>query len=275
MGLLPIPLRRLHVQVYELPADGRFNPAVERALREPRLDGYEQGGQVFIAVMFYSDGGVLLYWIKPRIQFLAAGRNLVMEPLVSGEARGYTKVYSTTNGSSVTSWGALAKCFMASWYLMRIKPSKDRAVMRLQLQSRYETLDVFEPSLTSRSLADGRPPLDQVNLAAHCSRYRWRRRIRRIILRRIRLLLSQLRDRIEVLQEPSHNLAALAHSPLAHQEGQTRPVTTPAPAASIPSNEDNVADDSAVSEERKQSWRDEIDVSWGRANRRWSLYRHV
>ncbi|KAJ6496249.1 hypothetical protein C8R45DRAFT_1132286 [Mycena sanguinolenta] len=74
--------------------------------------------------------------------------------------------------------------------------------------------------------------------------------------RRIRLFHSELRDRIQVLREPSTNLAM-----------------------SISSNEDNAPDNSeaelADSEEQKQRWRDEIDASWGRATRQWSLYRFV
>ncbi|KAF7363197.1 hypothetical protein MVEN_00672300 [Mycena venus] len=149
------------LKTYELPADHRFKPVVEQAIREPRVHGYGKGEKVFIAAMFYNNGAVLPYWINevtkliyylgprnvyisivesnswdnsadllsawdtgilaeleregglaknirvrdqsikkpaspdtapPRIEFLAAVRNLVMEPLVSGEARGYTKV---------------------------------------------------------------------------------------------------------------------------------------------------------------------------------------
>ncbi|KAJ7167075.1 cryptococcal mannosyltransferase 1-domain-containing protein [Mycena filopes] len=142
------------LKTYEQPIDHRFKAAVELANRVPKPEGYGTGEKIYLAAMFYNNGGVLPYWIaqatkliyylgpenvfvsivesnswdntadlltewdrtletmgvarriltrdnsierpasmetaSPRIKFLAAVRNLVMEPLV--EHGGYTRV---------------------------------------------------------------------------------------------------------------------------------------------------------------------------------------
>ncbi|KAK7038616.1 cryptococcal mannosyltransferase 1-domain-containing protein [Favolaschia claudopus] len=142
------------LRTYELPIDHRFKERVELANRAPKPEGYGNGEKIYIAAMFYNNGGVLPYWIKevtkliyylgpdnvfvsvvesnswdntaalleefdktlenmevkrrilthdssiprpesmatapPRIEFLSAVRNLVMEPLVKNG--GYTRV---------------------------------------------------------------------------------------------------------------------------------------------------------------------------------------
>ncbi|KAJ7050657.1 cryptococcal mannosyltransferase 1-domain-containing protein [Mycena amicta] len=152
---LSLALFGLHMwKTYELPIDHRFKARVELANTVPRREGYSTGEKVYIAAMFYNNGGVLPYWIQqttrlihylgpdnvfvsivesnsgdntaslleafsaslttlsvahkvtthdtsiprppsmgtapPRIQFLSAVRNLVMEPLVA--SGGYTRV---------------------------------------------------------------------------------------------------------------------------------------------------------------------------------------
>ncbi|KAJ7739257.1 cryptococcal mannosyltransferase 1-domain-containing protein [Mycena maculata] len=154
-GYLSIAFFGLYMlRTYELPIDHRFKRDVELANRVPKSEGYGTGEQIFVAAMFYNNGGVLPYWIKevskliyylgpdkvfvsivesnswdnsadlleefdrklegmgvsrriltrdtsierpvsmgsapPRIKFLAAVRNLVMQPLV--EHGGYTRV---------------------------------------------------------------------------------------------------------------------------------------------------------------------------------------
>ncbi|KAJ7259145.1 cryptococcal mannosyltransferase 1-domain-containing protein [Mycena haematopus] len=142
------------LKTYELPIDHRFKADVELANRVPKPGGYGTGEKIYIAAMFYNNGGVLPYWITeitkliyylgpenvfvsivesnsgdntadlleafdktlatmevkrrilthdtsierpadmgtapPRIKFLAAVRNLAMEPLV--QHGGYTRV---------------------------------------------------------------------------------------------------------------------------------------------------------------------------------------
>ncbi|KAJ7208978.1 cryptococcal mannosyltransferase 1-domain-containing protein [Mycena pura] len=52
------------LRTYELPLDHRFKERVELANRVPKREGYGTGEKLFIAAIFYNNGGVLPYWIK-------------------------------------------------------------------------------------------------------------------------------------------------------------------------------------------------------------------
>ncbi|KAJ7919355.1 cryptococcal mannosyltransferase 1-domain-containing protein [Mycena leptocephala] len=51
-------------ETYEDPADHRYRPDVETAVREPKNSGYFNGTKVFVAVMFHNNIDVLPHWIK-------------------------------------------------------------------------------------------------------------------------------------------------------------------------------------------------------------------
>ncbi|KAJ6476553.1 hypothetical protein C8R47DRAFT_661271, partial [Mycena vitilis] len=48
---------------YEQPIDHRFKKAVDLANQVPKPEGYGTGERIFLAAMFYNNGGVLPYWI--------------------------------------------------------------------------------------------------------------------------------------------------------------------------------------------------------------------
>ncbi|KAJ7089971.1 cryptococcal mannosyltransferase 1-domain-containing protein [Mycena epipterygia] len=63
-GYVALALFGVHMaRTYELPVDHRFKSAVELANRVPKREGYGTGEKIFLAAMFYNNGGVLPYWI--------------------------------------------------------------------------------------------------------------------------------------------------------------------------------------------------------------------
>ncbi|KAJ7232090.1 cryptococcal mannosyltransferase 1-domain-containing protein [Mycena rebaudengoi] len=52
------------LHTYELPIDHRFKKDVEQAVLSPKRGGHAAGEKIYIAAMFYDNGGVLPYWIQ-------------------------------------------------------------------------------------------------------------------------------------------------------------------------------------------------------------------
>ncbi|KAJ7287808.1 cryptococcal mannosyltransferase 1-domain-containing protein [Mycena rebaudengoi] len=58
------------LKTYEHPGDHRYKQDVEKANSLPRREGYHNGDKIFIAAMFFNNGGMLPYWITEITKFI-------------------------------------------------------------------------------------------------------------------------------------------------------------------------------------------------------------
>ncbi|KAF7329119.1 hypothetical protein MKEN_00172400 [Mycena kentingensis (nom. inval.)] len=131
---------------YELPMDTRFKARVELATRMPRREGYSTGEKVFIAAMFYNNGGMLPYWIPQATKFINyLGPDNVFVSIVESNSNDNTAALLEEFAATLTSLQVPHKITTHDTSIPR-PPSMETAPPRIEFLSAVRNL-VMEPLL--------------------------------------------------------------------------------------------------------------------------------